>query len=89
MHVKLLLRVLGVMVVALALLAPVAASVHCDGDSECSTACPCVRCSETGIIGFDDEAVLSAEGGPHVTIPDVLSRGRLLVADIFRPPAAA
>lgn len=87
-----LAKVAGILLSALACLAPLAASVHCDGahdhDAPSSEDCTCACCSLPTVPPAHENGLMPRVA-EHVILPDTLSAGTLLMPEIFRPPIAA
>lgn len=61
---------------------------HNDGDADCVAECVCICCTKA-TPADDSRGVVLAEDPSFSLAPYVPHRGRLPVADIFRPPIAS
>jgi hypothetical protein len=88
---KLIVTAFVLVFVSLALFAPLAATAHCDGDheSDCATECTCVCCCAPVLSCLEHASGLTAHLSEYASPTDVLFVGRLLIADIYRPPTSA
>ena len=88
---KFFLKVSLVVLFALALIVPLTAITHCEDEheSECATECACVCSCEPVFITLEQAYDLSAHASEYAGSLDILFPGRLLIADIFRPPTSA
>jgi hypothetical protein len=78
-----------IVLVAFSLVAQASGGVHCDshGDADCSVECVCICCADATLSSASCEAI-GTDACSSMPTPDALSLGRLLIADILRPPAA-
>jgi hypothetical protein len=88
---KLIVKAFVVVLVALAFIAPLAATMHCEGNSEaeCATECACICHSDPASACLEQASGLMAHRSERASSTDMLCLGRLSISDIFRPPIAA
>ena len=88
---KLLVKAFAVVLAALAFVAPLAETAHCDGDhvDKCATECACACGCITVLVCTEQASDLTARESERACSYDMLCLGRLSIADIFRPPISA
>jgi hypothetical protein len=88
---KWLANAAAVVLVLLALAAPLAANAHCDGEHEAqpTTECACVCCCDPAFACTAHVSCRTALTSQRTRVTGVFFSGRLSVADVFRPPISA
>jgi len=80
-----------VALVALAFVAPLVMTAHCESDQveECSPECPCACHPAPAFTSLAQASGLTALSPERAHAIDMLFLERLLIADIYRPPTSA
>lgn len=88
---KSVVKVLAVVLAMAACVVPLGPTAHCeDGhEAECATECDCVCHSAPAFAGIERTLMPTDRRSESAVLADMLPRGRLAIADIFRPPTAA
>lgn len=90
-EMHLFLKLFAVVLITLAFVSPLASAAHSEGDheSDCAAECACLGCCAPAFAWLEQAGDLKPRHTEYASLPDMLFRGRLLLADIFRPPTAA